>query len=198
MDGILGILYVALGAIIVENFVLVRILGIDPLLAASGKQGIHAGTCLSYVFFMGFAGTVGWLISEYLLVPLRLEYLKTVVFVLVIVAFTQLVSVFLGKLAPSLHKALGLGAPQITLNSAVLGVALLVTESGQSYSLLGALAYSFAAAVGFLLVLVLFSGIRERLQFSDCPASFEGLPIALVTVSLLAMVFTGFSGLKLF
>ena len=192
------LLSIALGAILVENFVLVKLLGIGPFLGASKKISTSLGMGAAVTFVMGLSSAVAWTFNTYLLVPLRLEYLRTVVFVLIIAVLVQLVEMFLKKVKPTLHSALGIYLPLVTTNCAVLGIAILVTNTDTSYTFGEAVTYGITAAIGFTLALVLFHSIRERLQFSETPQSFEGLPIALVSAALLAMAFMGFSGLKLF
>jgi electron transport complex protein RnfA len=192
------ILAIALGAILIENFVLVKILGICPFLGVSQKMDSAMGMGMAVIFVMGAASALTWAVNTLLLVPLQLEYMQTVAFILLIAALVQLVEMFLQKMVPSLYSALGIYLPLITTNCAVLGVAILVTDSGNPYTFLEAVVYGVTAAIGFTLALLLFSSIRERLEFSDYPKSFEGFPIALVTAALLAMAFMGFSGLKVF
>jgi len=192
------ILAIALGAILIENFVLVKILGICPFLGVSQRMDSALGMGMAVIFVMGVASAATWAVNSLLLVPLQLEYMRTVAFILVIAALVQLVEMFLQKAVPSLYSALGIYLPLITTNCAVLGVAVLVTDAGSPYTFVEAVTYGVTAAIGFTLALLLFSSIRERLQFSDYPACFEGFPIALVTAALLAMAFMGFSGLQVF
>ena len=192
------ILAIALGAILIENFVLVKILGICPFLGVSQKMDSAMGMGMAVIFVMGAASAVTWTVNTYLLAPLNLEYMRTVAFILVIAALVQLVEMFLQKVVPALYTALGIYLPLITTNCAVLGVAILVTDADSPFTFLEAVIYGLTAAIGFTLALLLFSSIRERLQFADYPDCFEGFPIALVTAALLAMVFMGFSGLKVF
>ncbi|MDR3206744.1 MAG: electron transport complex subunit RsxA [Oscillospiraceae bacterium] len=189
---------IALGAILIENFVLVRILGICPFLGVSKKMDTALGMGMAVIFVMGVSCAVTWAVSTLLLVPFELEYMRTVVFILIIAALVQLVEMFLQKAVPALYSALGIYLPLITTNCAVLGVAILVTDAENPYTLLEAVVYGVTAAIGFTLALLLFSSIRERLNFSEYPESFEGFPIALITAALLAMAFMGFSGLKVF
>lgn len=136
---------------------------------------------------------VAWPIQTYILVPLHIEYMQTIVFILVIAALVQMVEIMLKKLSPSLYQALGIFLPLITTNCAVLGVAILMIQ--KEFNLLQSVAYSVSTALGFALALVLFAGIRERLEFEEVPKGFRGVPIALITASILAMAFMGFSGL---
>lgn len=187
---------IALGAILVENYILVQFLGICPFLGVSKNTDTSVGMSMAVIFVMTIASAFTYLVNKYLLVLLGLEYMQTVVFILVIAALVQLVEMFLQKSVPSLYQALGIYLPLITTNCAVLGVALLNVEAG--YTFIESVVNGFASAVGFSLALLLFATIRERLEFSDVPKAFEGFPIALITAALLAMSFMGFSGLKVF
>lgn len=186
----------SLGAILVENFVLVKFLGICPFLGVSKKMDTAFGMGLSVTFVMGVASAFTYLVNEYLLVRFHLEFMQTVAYILVIAALVQIVEMFLQKAVPSLYQALGIYLPLITTNCAVLGVAILNTQNG--YNLLGSVVYGVSAALGFTLAIVLFASVRERLEFADIPLAFEGFPIALVTAALISMAFMGFSGLQIF
>lgn len=190
------LLSLALGAILIENFVFVKFLGICPFLGVSKRMETAAGMSMAVIFVMGVASAATWAVNEYLLVRFDLEYMQTVAFILVIAALVQLVEMFLKKAAPALYEALGIYLPLITTNCAVLGVALLNTGNG--YSFVESVVFGVTAAIGFSLALLLFSSVRDRLQFADYPPAFEGFPIALITAGLLAMSFMGFSGLKVF
>ena len=185
----------SLGAILIENFVLVKFLGICPFLGVSKKTDTAAGMGIAVVFVMGVASMATWAVNHFFLIPLGLEYMQTVAFILVIAALVQFVEMFLQKSVPSLYEALGIYLPLITTNCAVLGVTLLNVQKGLDF--IGSLVYGVSAAVGFLLAIVLFASIRERLEFSDYPKAFEGFPIALVSAALLAMAFMGFQGLSI-
>ena len=188
---------ISLGAILVENYVLVQFLGIRPFLGVSKKSDTAVGMSFAVIFVMTLASAVTYLVNEYLLVSLDLGYMRTVVFILVIAALVQFVEMFLQKAMPSLYQALGIYLPLITTNCAVLGVALLNVAA--EYTFIESVVNGFASAVGFSLALLLFSTIRERLEVSaDIPKAFEGIPIALVSSALLAMSFMGFSGLRVF
>lgn len=192
-----SLISISLGAILVENYVLVQFLGICPFLGVSKKTDTAVGMSFAVIFVMTLASAVTYLVNEYLLVLLNLEYMQTVVFILVIAVLVQLVEMFLQKAVPALCQALGIYLPLITTNCAVLGVALLNVVS--EYTFIESVVNGFASAVGFSLALLLFSTIRERLEVSaDIPKAFEGIPIALVSSALLAMSFMGFSGLKVF
>ena len=185
----------SLGAILIENFVLVKFLGICPFLGVSKKVDTAAGMGIAVVFVMGVASMATWAVNTFFLIPLGLEYMQTVAFILVIAALVQLVEMFLQKSVPSLYEALGIYLPLITTNCAVLGVTLLNVQKDLDF--IGSLVYGVSAAIGFLLAIVLFASIRERLEFSDYPKAFEGFPIALVSAALLAMAFMGFQGLSI-
>lgn len=184
----------ALSAILAENFILVKFLGICPFLGVSKKTDTAVGMGLAVTFVMGLASMLTWLVNTFLLVPLNLAYMQTVAYILVIAALVQVVEMFLRKSVPALYTALGIYLPLITTNCAVLGVALLNTQ--KNFNFVMSAAYGVLAGLGFTLAIVLFSTVRERLEFSKCPKCFEGFPIALVTAGLLAMAFMGFSGLK--
>lgn len=187
---------IALGAILVNNFIFSQFLGICPFMGVSKKIDTALGMGAAVTFVMGLASAFTWLVNTYLLVPLELEYMQTVAFILVIAALVQFVEMFLQKSIPSLYAALGIYLPLITTNCAVLGVALLNIQNG--YNLMESLVYGITGGIGFLIAIVLFASIRERTVFSDPPKAFEGFPIALVTAGLMALAFTGFSGLNVF
>ena len=178
---------IIIGAIFVNNVVLAQFLGICPFLGVSSKVETSLGMGAAVTFVMAIAAVVAWL------VPLDIVYMQTIVFILVIAALVQMVEIMLKKLSPSLYQALGIFLPLITTNCAVLGVAILMIQ--KEFNLLQSVTYSVATALGFALALVLFAGIRERLDFEDVPKAFKGIPIALITAGILAMAFMGFSGL---
>ena len=184
---------IIIGAILVNNVVLAQFLGICPFLGVSSKVETSMGMGAAVTFVMALAALVAWLIQTYVLVPLDIVYMRTIVFILVIAALVQMVEIILKKVSPSLYQALGIFLPLITTNCAVLGVAILMIQ--KEFNLLQSVTYSVATAIGFALALVLFAGIRERLEFEDMPRSMQGVPIALVTAGILAMAFMGFSGL---
>ena len=184
----------AIMAIFVNNFVLVKFLGICPFLGVSKKTETAFGMGMAVTFVMTIASVITWLVDKYILVRFNLEYLQTVAFILVIASIVQIVEMFLQKSVPSLYSALGIYLPLITTNCAVLGVALLNVQNG--YSLLYTTLYGFFAALGFTLAIVLFSGVRERLELSDIPEGLKGFPITLITAGLIAMTFLGFSGMR--
>ena len=184
---------IVIGAVFVNNVVLAQFLGICPFLGVSSKVETSLGMGAAVTFVMAIASVVAWLLQTYLLVPFGIEYMQTIVFILVIAALVQLVEIILKKVSPALYQALGIFLPLITTNCAVLGVAILMIQ--KEFSLLQGVVYSVSSALGFALALVLFAGIRERLDFEEVPAAFRGVPIALVTAGILAMAFMGFSGL---
>ncbi len=184
---------IIIGAIFVNNVVLAQFLGICPFLGVSSKVETSLGMGAAVTFVMAIASVVAWLLQTYLLVPFGIEYMQTIVFILVIAALVQMVEIILKKVSPALYQALGIFLPLITTNCAVLGVAILMIQ--KEFSLLQGVVYSVSSALGFALALVLFAGIRERLDFEEVPAAFRGVPIALVTAGILAMAFMGFSGL---
>lgn len=189
------LLSVALGAILVNNFIFAQFLGICPFMGVSKSTDTALGMGLAVTFVMGLASAVCWPINEFLLVPFGLEFMQTIAYILVIAALVQFVEMFLKKAVPTLYSALGIYLPLITTNCAVLGVVLLNTQN--KYDFITSLVYGVTGGLGFLLAIFLFSSVRERLAFSKCPKAFEGFPIALVTAGLLALAFMGFSGLKL-
>ena len=190
------LLSIALGAILVNNFILVQFLGICPFMGVSKKMDTALGMGVAVTFVMGIAAAATWLINEYLLVRLNLQYMQTVAFILVIAALVQLVEMFLQKVVPALYQALGIYLPLITTNCAVLGVALLNVQN--SYNFIESVVYGVTGGIGFLVAICLFASVRERVDNCECPKSFEGFPIALISAGLLALAFMGFSGLRVF
>ena len=184
---------IIIGAIFVNNVVLAQFLGICPFLGVSSKVETSMGMGAAVTFVMALSSLVTWLIQNYVLVPFGIEYMQTIVFILVIAALVQMVEIVLKKVSPSLYQALGIFLPLITTNCAVLGVAILMIQ--KEFSLLQGVVYNVATAVGFALALVIFAGLRERIDFEEAPKAFQGVPIALITASILAMAFMGFSGL---
>ena len=184
---------IIIGSIFVNNVVLAQFLGICPFLGVSSKVETSMGMGAAVTFVMALSGIVTWLIQTYVLVPLGIEYMQTIVFILVIASLVQMVEIVLKKVSPSLYQALGIFLPLITTNCAVLGVAILMIQ--KEFSLLQGVAYNVSIALGFALALVIFAGLRERIEFEEAPKAFQGVPIALITASILAMAFMGFSGL---
>ena len=184
---------IIIGSIFVNNVVLAQFLGICPFLGVSSKVETSMGMGAAVTFVMALSGIVTWLIQTYVLVPLGIEYMQTIVFILVIASLVQMVEIVLKKVSPSLYQALGIFLPLITTNCAVLGVAILMIQ--KEFSLLQGVVYNVSIALGFALALVIFAGLRERIEFEEAPKAFQGVPIALITASILAMAFMGFSGL---
>lgn len=192
-----GIVSIALGAILIQNFIFSQFLGICPFMGVSKKMDTALGMGIAVTFVMGIASVFCWLVNRYLLLPLNLGYMQTVAYILVIAALVQFVEMFLKKSIPSLYQALGIYLPLITTNCAVLGVVLLNTQN--NYNFVESVVYGVTGGLGFLVAIVLFASVRERLDLTaECPKSFEGFPIALISAGLLAMAFMGFSGLKVF
>jgi len=189
------LLEITLGAILINNFIFSQFLGICPFMGVSKKMDTAAGMGMAVIFVMGLAAAMSWLINEFLLMPLGLGYLQTLAYILVIASLVQFVEMFLKKGMPSLYSALGIYLPLITTNCAVLGAVLINTQN--NYNLIESIVYGVTGGVGFLIAIVLFASIREKLRFTEYPKSFEGFPIALVTAALLALAFMGFSGMKI-
>lgn len=191
------LLVISIGAILIENFVLVQFLGICPFLGVSKKVETAVGMGFAVVFVMACASAITWLVQG-LLVFCRIEYLQTIAFILVIAVLVQFVEMFLQKSIPSLYASLGIYLPLITTNCAVLGVAIVnITKfGGMELSFLKSVIYGTSAGLGFTLAIVLFAGVRERIESSDIPEFLKGMPITLVTASLLSIAFMGFSGLS--
>ena len=194
MDQIFELLAITLGAVLANNFIFSQFLGICPFLGVSKKVDTAVGMGIAVTFVMGLASAVCFLVDKFILVPLDLGYMQTVAFILVIASLVQFIEMFLQKAMPSLYTALGVYLPLITTNCAVLGVVLLNVQN--NYNFISSVVYGITGGLGFLLAIVLFASIRERLVFADYPKSWEGFPIALVTAGLMALAFMGFSGLK--
>lgn len=189
---------VFLAAILTENYVLCKFLGICPFLGVSKKLNTAVGMSTAVTFVMVLATAVTWPIYTYILEPNDLTYLETIVFILIIAALVQLVEIVLRKYIPSLYQALGIYLPLITTNCAVLGVTMLVIQKGDTYASYGyvhALVNALGSGLGFMLAMVLFAGVRGQLESCDIPKSLRGLPITLIAASLVAVSFLGFSGL---
>ena len=193
MDSVKDMLLLLISSSIVSNIVLSQFMGLCPFLGVSRKIKTAGGMGTAVIFVITLASAVAGVIYKFILQPLHIEYLETIVFILVIAALVQFVEMFLKKAMPSLYQALGVYLPLITTNCAVLGVALLNINLGHNF--LQSALYGFAAAVGFSLVMVLFAAIRERLVVADVPAPFRGNAIALITAGLMSLAFMGFSGL---
>ena len=195
MDQIFELLAITLGAVLANNFIFSQFLGICPFLGVSKKVDTAIGMGFAVTFVMGLASAVCFLVNNLILVPLDLGYMQTVAFILVIASLVQFIEMFLQKAMPSLYTALGVYLPLITTNCAVLGVVLLNVQS--NYNFISSVVYGVTGGIGFMVAIVLFASIRERLVFAEYPKSFEGFPIALITAGLMALAFMGFSGLKI-
>ena len=191
------LLIISIGAIFIQNFVLVQFLGICPFLGVSKKVETATGMGFAVIFVMACASAITWAVQQ-LLVLFNIEYLQTIAFILVIAVLVQFVEMFLQKSIPSLYNSLGIYLPLITTNCAVLGVALVnITKfGGTDLSFLKSVVYGTSAGIGFTLAIVLFTGVRERLENSDIPDFLKGMPITLITAGLLSIAFMGFSGLN--
>jgi len=195
MEQFIKILAILLSSILVNNYVLSRFLGICPFLGVSKRVSTAVGMGMAVTFVMALASLITWLVQYYILVPLGVEYMQTIAFILVIASLVQLVEMVLQKSSPALYQSLGVYLPLITTNCAVLGVALInITEQ---YNLLETVVNGVGAALGFTLAIVLFAGIREKMELAPVPKPFTGFPIALITASLMSIAFMGFSGLAI-
>ena len=193
---ITSLLSIAIGAILVNNFILSQYLGICPFMGVSRKMDTALGMGAAVTFVMGVASAVTYAVNL-LLVKLGLGYMQTVAYILVIAALVQFIEMFLQKAMPALYSALGIYLPLITTNCAVLGVALQNTQNG--YNFIESVVYGITGGLGFTLAIFLFASVRERLDSSsDCPKCFEGFPLALMAAGLIALAFMGFQGLKVF
>jgi len=190
-----SIITIALGAILINNFIFAQFLGICPFLGCSNKVDTAVGMGIAVVFVMGLASAICWVIDQFILVPLGLEFLQTLAFILVIASLVQLVEMFLKKSIPSLYAALGIYLPLITTNCAVLGVVLLNVQN--NYNFIESLVYGITGGLGFMLAIVLFASVRERVEFAEYPEHFEGFSICLVSAALVALAFMGFSGMSI-
>ena len=188
-----AMLMIIMGAVLANNFVLVKFLGICPFLGVSKKLDSAVGMSVAVTFVMVMATAATWPIQRLLLDPNGISYLQTIVFILVIAALVQLVEIILKKYVPALHKSLGVYLPLITTNCAVLGVTILNIDSG--YTFVQSLVNALGAGLGFLLAMVMFAGVRERLESAEIPEGLKGLPITLVSASLVSVSFLGFQGL---
>jgi len=191
-------LLIIAGAVLVNNFVLTRFLGICPFLGVSKKLETALGMCGAVIFVMTSASAVTWGVQRFLLSPLGilgkdLRYLQIIAFILIIASFVQLVDIAMKKFSPKLHAALGIFLPLITTNCAVMGVAVLNVQ--MEYNFMKAVVFGFAAALGFSLALVIFTGLREKIDRANPPKAFQGVAIALVTAGLLSLAFMGFASL---
>ena len=197
-DTVKSLVAIFLAAILTENYILNKFLGICPFLGVSKKLNTAVGMSIAVTVVMVISTAVTWPIYTYILVSMDLTYLQTIVFILIIAALVQLIEIVLRKFMPPLYNALGIYLPLITTNCAVLGVTMLVIEKGAADPTFGyvqSLVNAFGSGVGFLVAMVLFAGVRERLETCDIPKSLRGLPITLIAASLVAVSFLGFQGL---
>lgn len=190
-----SVISLLIAALFTENFVMVKFLGCCPFLGVSKKLDTAMGMGMAVTFVMALASAMTWLINEFVLARFDLEYLQTIVFILVIAGLVQFVEMFVKKSMPSLYSALGIYLPLITTNCAVLGVTLLNMEN--NYDFIHSVLYGTFAALGFTLSIVLFAGIRENIREKEVPKCFNGFPIALITAGLMAIAFMGFSGFSI-
>ena len=195
MQTFAALVALSLNAILIENFIFSKFLGICPFLGVSKKTNTAVGMGLAVIFTMTLASALTYVVYRFILVPAELEYLKTIAFIIVIASLVQFIEMFLQKSLPALYSALGIYLPLITTNCAVLGVALLNITN--EYNFLFSVVYGFMAGVGFLLAIVLLSLVRERIEYCDIPEPFRGFPIALIASGLLSIAFMGFSGFNL-
>ncbi|KPU27845.1 electron transporter RnfA [Caloranaerobacter sp. TR13] len=188
-----GLFTILISAMLVNNFVLSRFLGICPFLGVSKQVETAFGMGMAVTFVMTLSSIITYIVHHTILVSLGLEYLQTIAFILIIAALVQLVEMFIQKASPTLYQALGVYLPLITTNCAVLGLAIINIQ--ENYNLIETIIHSLGASIGFSLAIVLFAGIRERLALADVPESLKGFPIALITAGLMSIAFLGFTGL---
>ncbi len=186
-------IFIIISAVLVNNIVLTRFLGICPFLGVSNKVSTAGGMGGAVLFVMTLATIVTYLINQYILVPLEIEYLQTITYILIIAALVQMVEIILKKVSPALYHALGVYLPLITTNCAILGVAILVIQ--KEYNLVESVIFAIANALGFSLALIIFSGLREHLELVNIPKGMKGVPIALIVAGLLSLAFMGFAGI---
>ncbi len=186
------ILTLAFSAVLIENVLLSRFLGICPFMGVSSKRSSAVGMGLSVVFVITLSSVISWALYNYILVAFEMVYMKTIIFILVIASLVQIIEMFVKKVSPPLYKSLGIYLPLITTNCAVLGMATIV--GSEEYTFLTALVFSFASAVGFLLVMYIFSTLREKIDNGNVPKAFKGVPIALISAGIMAMIFAKFAG----
>ena len=189
------IFMIMLGAVLTENFIFSKFLGICPFLGVSDKPSTAFGMGMAVIFVMALASAVTWIVYYFVLVAYSLEYLRTVAFILIIAALVQFIEMFMKRYVPALYRALGIYLPLITTNCAVLGAAIINID--EEYNLITSILYGTFSAVGFTLAIVIFAGVRERINFANPPTVFKGVPIALVAAGLLAMAFAGFQGIEI-
>ena len=194
MNYLVEILLLMLGAVLVENYIFSKFLGICPFLGVSEKPDTALGMGFAVMFVMTLSSAATWAVYHLILVPFGLAYLETIAFILIIASLVQLIEMFLRKFVPALYGALGIYLPLITTNCAVLGSALINIQN--NYDFLQSIVYGFSSALGFTLAIVIFAGVRIRISFANPPRAFRGTPIALIAAGLIAMAFSGFSGMK--
>ena len=186
------ILTLAFSAILIQNVLLSRFLGTCPFMGVSNKRSSAVGMGLAVVFVITLSSVISWALYNYVLVVFEMTYMKTIIFILVIAALVQIIEMFVKKVSPPLYRSLGSYLPLITTNCAVLGMATIV--GSEEYTLLTAFVFSFASAVGFLLVMYIFATLRERIDNGNVPKAFRGVPIALISAGIMAMIFAKFTG----
>jgi len=191
---VVEILLLMLSAVLVENYIFAKFLGICPFLGVSEKPDTALGMGFAVTFVMTLSSSATWAVYNLILVPFGLEYLETIAFILIIASLVQLIEMFLRKFIPTLYGALGIYLPLITTNCAVLGSALLNIQNG--YNFVESIAYGFSSALGFTMAIVIFAGVRERVSYAEPPKCFRGTPIALIAAGLIAMAFSGFTGMS--
>lgn len=182
-------------AILAENFIFVKFMGVCPFLGVSGRIDTALSMGMAVTFVMTVASAASWAVYNFVLIPAKLEYLETIAFIIIIASLVQLIEMFMKKSFPPLYQALGIYLPLITTNCAVLGVALLNVQNG--YNLLQSVLYGMFAALGFTFALFVFAGVRQRLALASPPKAFEGVPLSLLAAGLIAMAFSGFQGISL-
>lgn len=188
-----ALIVIILTTVFVNNIVFSQFLGICPFLGVSNKISTATGMGAAVIFVITLATLITFLVFEYVLVPLQMQFLQTICYILIIAALVQMLEIILKKISPSLYQALGIFLPLITTNCAVLGVSIMVIQ--QNYNLAGSLLFAFFTAVGFAMALIIFAGCREQLDMVDVPENMKGMPIALITAGILALAFMGFAGL---
>ena len=189
------LLLIVFAAIITENFIFSKFLGICPFLGVSEKPSTAAGMGFAVMFVMSVSSALCWIVYSYVLIPFNLQYLQTIAFILIIASLVQIIEMFLKRFIPVLYQALGVYLPLITTNCAVLGAVILNVQNERSF--IESVVFGLASAVGFTMDMLIFAGVRARLRFATPPKSFRGVPILLISAGLIAMAFTGFSGITL-
>ncbi|MDR2728601.1 MAG: RnfABCDGE type electron transport complex subunit A [Chitinispirillales bacterium] len=202
MNSIVTIIQISLAAVLIQNLILARFLGLCPFLGVSKKLSSATGMGMAVVFVMTISSIFTWMIDKFVLIPFDVEYLRTIVFILVIASLVQLIEMIMHKFTPALYDSLGIYLPLITTNCAILGVVIINTGvnqfTGLPFTFTESVVNGVASGAGFLMALVLMAGIRERLELADIPKTLEGLPIAFICAGLMALAFLGFSGLSFF